>query len=444
MKTTYIILLGLVLCASNTNGQQIISTIAGNGTLAFSGDGALATGAGVYQPTHTAHDKAGNLYIADSDNNRIRKVDVNGIITTIAGNGTVAFSGDGGPAIAAALHDPTGIAADTAGNIYIADSGNSRIRKVSKSGIISTIAGTAVAGFSGDGGNAIGAELNWPFAVTLDAANIYIADNINNRIRVINVLGKIRTLAGNGTGGYSGDGAAATAAQIFQPTGVAADNKGNVFIADRYNSVIRKVDHNGIITTVAGTGNNGYNGDGGVATATDLSFTNDVAVDTAGNIYLVDEHNDCIRKVDTSGMIHIVAGTPNSITSFGGDGGAATSAYLNWPGGIEVDAAGNLYIADVDNQRVRKVYIPSPAGISALSEPLIQFNITPSQSKGAFLISCSGMIDDLRVCDMLGQIVCHTKPGTDQLPLQIQHAGLYFITVKIGTVVLTKRVVVSN
>jgi len=438
-------LLVLLMCATGTKGQQIINTIAGNGTLTFSGDDSLAIHAGVYQPTHTALDKGGDLYIADSDNNRIRKVDPSGIITTIAGTGTVAFSGDGGPAIAAALHSPNGVAVDTAGNVYIADSGNNRIRKVNKSGTISTIAGTGVSGFSGDGGAATSARLNWPVDLDFDpAGNMYIVDYGNNRIRVVNTLGKIKTLAGNGTGGYSGDSSAATAAELFAPTGVAADNKGNVYIADRYNSVIRKVNSAGIIYTVAGSGNNGFNGDGGVATATDLSFTNDVAVDNQGNFYLVDEHNNCIRMVDTAGIIHVVAGTPNSNMAFGGDGGPPTAAKLNWPGGIEVAPNGDLYISDVDNQRVRKVYIPSAAGITSLSLPKVQITVSPNPGTGIFFVSSSCTIDDLLVTDLLGQVVYETKPFTTQTCFQMDHSGLYLLTLKTSMGSATKRLIVNN
>ncbi|MBX3163212.1 MAG: T9SS type A sorting domain-containing protein [Bacteroidetes bacterium] len=342
---------------------QIINTIAGTGTQGFSGDGGQATAAQLNYPSGVATDAAGNVYIINE--HRIRKVSSNGIITTIAGNGTGGFSGDGGAATAAQLYNPSGVATDAAGNVYIADVDNHRIRKVSSNGIITTIAGNGGIGFSGDGGAATAAQLNYPQSVAVDGSgNVYIADGYNIRIRKVSSNGIITTIAGNGTQGFSGDGGAATAAQFWFSMGVATDAVGNVYITDS-NSRIRKVNSNGIITTIAGNGTGIFSGDGGAATAAGLIQPNGVAVDAAGNVYISDIDSR-IRKVSSSGIITTIAG--NGSGSFSGDGGAATAAQLNYPTSVAVDTVnGNIYIADKDNHRVRKVYCSnvSNAGIAS-------------------------------------------------------------------------------
>ena len=328
----------------------ILTVVAGNGVRGFSGDGGPATSASLYYPAGVAVDAAGNLYIADQYNHRIRKVSPSGIISTVAGiypGG--GFSGDGGPATSASLSLPTGVAVDAAGNLYIADLGNSRVRKVNTSGIITTAAG---GGTGGDGGPATSALL-WPAGVAVDAAgNLYIADQYHNRIRKVSPSGIISTVAGNGTPGFSGDGGPATSAS-FSAGGVAMDAAGNLYIADGGNNRIRRVDASGIITTVAGNGLYKFGGDGGPATTASLSNPCGVALDAAGNLYIADSGNKRIRKVSPSGIISTVAG--NGTRGFSGDGGPATSASLYYPTGVAVDAAGNLYIADRGNDRIRRV-----------------------------------------------------------------------------------------
>ena len=341
----------------------IITTVGGSGATGaigggFSGDNGPATAASLYYPEGVAVDAAGNIYVADYGNKRIRKVSPVGIITTVAGNGIEGFSGDGGPATAASLHSPQGVALDAAGNVYVADTSNYRIRKVSPAGIITTVAGNGTRGFSGDGGPATAAPLS-AGGVAVDAAgNIYVADGYSNRIRKASSAGTITTVAGNGLYKFSGDGGAATAASLCYPEGVAVDGGGNLYIADAENARVRKVSPAGIITTVAGNGIEGFSGDGGLATAASLGYPYGVAADAAGNIYVVEWLSSVIRKVSPAGIITTVAG--NGIPGFSGDGGPATAASLGNPSGVAVDAAGNLYVADTYNHRIRKV---SPAGI---------------------------------------------------------------------------------
>jgi uncharacterized protein (TIGR03437 family) len=334
-----------------------LRVVAGNGICGYSGDGGPATGASL-RPGGVAVDATGNVYIADSSNNRIRKVTPVGIITTVAGNGQWGYSGDGGPATAAWLGSPQGVVVDAAGNLYIADTYNYRIRKVTPAGVITTVAGDGQQGNSGDGGPATAASLYYPRGVAVDAAgNLYIADTSNWRIRKVTPEGTITTVAGNGQSGYSGDGGLATAAWLNDPTGVAVDAAGNLYIADTYNYRIRKVTPAGVITTVAGNGQSGYSGDGGPATAAGLNDPTGVEVDAAGNLYIADGRNSRVRKVTPAGTITTLAG--NGQYRYGGDGGPATAAGLNGPTGVAVDAAGNLYIADAVNNRIRKV---TPSG----------------------------------------------------------------------------------
>ncbi len=338
------------------NAAGIISTVAGDGGDIFGGDGGPATATSVL-PVDIFVDPGGNLYLADASY-RVRKVNGDGIITTIACNGTSGFTGDGGPATAASCV-PYRVARDSAGNLYVADGSSRRIRKVSAAGIITTVAGRGTGQSSGDGGPATLAELIQPLGVAVDpAGNVYIADEGSNRIRKVNTAGIISTIAGNGKQGFNGDGGPATSASLYEPSGVAVDPAGNVYIADAGNLRIRKVDTAGIITTIAGNGKEGFSGDGGPATSAELSFPVGVAVDPAGNVYIADEGSNRIRKVNTAGIISTIAG--NDTQGFSGDGGPATSASLNKPREVAVDLAGNVYISDAGNFRIRKV---NPAGV---------------------------------------------------------------------------------
>lgn len=334
----------------------IITTVAGNGTAGYTGDNGQATSAELNAPESAGVDSSGNLFIADSVNNRIRKVSTNGVITTVAGNGTAGYAGDNGQATNAELN-LGGAAVDISGNLFIADTFNNRIRKVGTNGIITTVAGNGVGGYSGDGGQATNAELNEPEFVAVDTSdNLFFTDSANNLIRKVDTNGIITTVAGNGTAGYSGDNGQATNAEL-NPGGVAVDISGNLIIADTGNDRIRKVSASGIITTIAGNGIEGYSGDNGQATNAALNGPLGVGVDAAGNLFIADSFNNRIRKADTSGVITTVAG--NGTRGYSGDNGSSTAAELNTPISVAVDSSDNLFIADANNNRIRKVVLSS-------------------------------------------------------------------------------------
>jgi uncharacterized protein (TIGR03437 family) len=345
------------------SASGIITTVAGGASPEYNfyqgssgqfvGDGGPATKATLIGPAGLAVDGAGNLFIADSYNNRVRMVGPDGIITTIAGSGAAGFSGDGASALNAQLSFPIGVALDATGNLLILQLG--RVRKVSADGTITTIAGNSNAGFSGDGGPAISAGFRNPFAIATDSANnVYIADTGNNRVRKISPDGTIVTAAGGDVLAL-GDGGPATNAHLG-PFAVAADGPGNVFISDMSHTSIRRVSPSGTITTVAGNGTSGFSGDGGLAINAQLSSPTALALDMAGNLFFADGGTR-IRKISTDGTINTVAGNGTmGFTSGLGDGGPAISASLSgFVGGLAIDGAGNLFIADTNNGRVRKV-----------------------------------------------------------------------------------------
>ncbi len=315
-------------------------------------------------------DRGGNIYIAESTNNRIRRIDTRGTITTVAGTGAPGSSGDGGPATRAALESPSGVTVDAAGNLYIIDGGNNRIRRVDTSGVITTIAGAGGSISSGDNGPARQANLNFfnDDIVVDTAGNLYISEF--NRVRRIDTNGIITTIAGTRDEGFAGDGGPANKAKTGNIGGLAVDAAGNLYIADQTNHRIRRIDTSGIITTIAGTGTQGFSGDGGPARRAKLDLLGfggsgcDMAVDGAGNLYITDELNERIRRVDTNGIITTFAGI--GVSGLDGNGGPATRARLAGPNSVEVDAAGNVYIGELGNSRIRKVdtrgIITTPAG----------------------------------------------------------------------------------
>ncbi len=355
---------GPFTCQWQFNGTNLsnnfITTVAGNGAAAYAGDGRPATTASLYYPQGVGFDVLGNLYIADNNNDRVRRVDTNGIITTVAGNGAFSssgggsFSSDGGAATNAGLYRPNNVTFDAAGNMFIADIFNNRVRKVDTNGIITTVAGkTTTQGFSGDGGAATNAVFNYPADVAFDGrGNWFIADLFNHRVRKVDTNGIINTVAGGGSQ-TPGDGGAATNAALSVVQGVALDTTGNLYIADTGAGRVQKVDTNGIITTIAGGGAN-LSANGIMATNAQLYKPWGVALDAIGNIFFADEGYNLVRKVDTNGIITTVAGNIFA-HGFSGDGGAATNAALYGPACVALDGAGDLFIADWNNNRIRKV-----------------------------------------------------------------------------------------
>jgi sugar lactone lactonase YvrE len=337
-----------------------IQTIAGTGAQASSPDGASALSTSLDHPVAVALEPSGTILLIDG--NRIRRVTAQGTVVTVAGTGDSGYAGDGGPATSARLDSPKALAVRSDGSIFIADTLNSRIRRVDRQGIITTVAGTGEPGFSGDDGPATDARLNGPAGVAVGfGGRLLIADTGSNRIRQLSPAGIITTVAGTGDLGYLGDGGPATSAEFDSPQGIVVDAEDDLFIADTRNDRIRRVDVDGIITTVAGNGTRGFAGDGRQATeaAIDLaagpvsSAGQAVAVDPAGNLFISDALNNRIRRVDVHGVISTVAG--NGDAGYAGDQGAATDAGLDLPLGVAVGENGAVYIADTDGNRIRRV-----------------------------------------------------------------------------------------
>jgi sugar lactone lactonase YvrE len=367
-QSLFAISVSILLCLS-AHAQYQIDTVIGNGHEGYSGDAGDATEAQITHAHGLAVDRDGNLYIADTENRRVRKVDIKtGIITTVAGGGESEPS-DGKKAIEVQLNMPNGVAIDKADHLYILDQANYRVYKVDTQGIITLVAGDGHSGYSGDGGPATKAQIR-PYlgAISVDnKGNLYIADRLNHCIRQIKSQ-TITTVAGICTQeGYTGDGDLATTAKLSQPADVKVDKEGNLYIADTHNHVIRKVDTKGIITTIAGNGKNGYGGDGKYATAAKLNEPAGIALDNRGNLYIADFKNHRIRQLNQkTGIITTIAG--NGAQEFNGDGGFAKEASFNLPEALHFNQTGTvLYVSDKFNYRVRKLkWVASPNLISIL------------------------------------------------------------------------------
>jgi uncharacterized protein (TIGR03437 family) len=364
--------------------QYTIFTVAGNGTSGYSGDAGAASQAQLSNPCKVAVDASGNIYIADQNNSRIREV-TGGTINTVAGTGTAGYAGDGKPPTQALISQPCGLAVDSNHNVYFSQTGggNSAVRKAPASGNMSTVAGTALgAGYSGDGALATNAQVNGPMALALDSAgNLYIADTQNNRIRMVAATGgNINSVAGNGIAQYgASDGGAAIVASLNGPQGIAVDAAGNLYIADTLNHRVRKVS-GGVITTIAGTGSAGFSGDNGPAIKAQLNYPKDVAVDAAGNVFIVDSYNFRIRIVTPDGTIATIAGATvggRPVSGYSGDGGLATNARLSFPQGIALGPGGTLYISDTQNNVVR-LLTPGSGGPVPVTPPVITSVATAS------------------------------------------------------------------
>jgi sugar lactone lactonase YvrE len=361
---------GTLYTAARKRAQKIspagvAAMLAGTGTFGYLGDGGAATEAHLFFPFAVALDGAGDLYIADQRNYRLRKVGPDGRITTVAGVGVQGSAGDGSMAAGAQLHTPAGVAVDATGRVWIGDEGAHRVRLAVPGGVIETVAGTGVRGYSGDGGPASKAQLFAPAGVAVDGAgNAYIADAANHRVRRITPTGIIQTYAGRGVRGYGGDGGPALEAQMDTPRALALDAQGNLYVSEYGNHAVRRITPEGRIETMAGTGVAGYAGDGGKAANANLNGPLGIAVDVFGNLLIADSENHRVRMVTGDGIIRTVAG--DGVAGFEGDGGAATAARLYLPAGVAAGADGAVYVADVWNHRVRKL---TPAAAETPEEP---------------------------------------------------------------------------
>ncbi|MSQ07529.1 MAG: hypothetical protein EXR54_02950 [Dehalococcoidia bacterium] len=343
---------------AQTIAKGIIQTVLGNGEHGCSGDGGPAMNAACADPYMCAFDAHGNLFVCMGQDHRIRRMDARtGIITTVAGTGAAGYAGDGGPALRATFNMPYALTVDANGDIYVAERRNCTVRKVDgKTGVASTVAGTGVLGYSGDGGPGNLAQMREPNDVWLDGkGGLLIADIQDQRIRRVDLkTGIITTFAGTGQKSRAGDGQPATQASLMGPRAVCMDHRGNTYICEREGNGVRKVDARGILTTIAGgQGVRGYSGDGGPALAAAWGAPKAMRCDPDNNIIVVDTENNAVRRIAarTGIVTHIAGGREGGE----GDGGPATAAGLARPHGCGVDAAGNLYIADTHNHRVRVV-----------------------------------------------------------------------------------------
>ena len=431
---------------------DLIETLAGKGEVGFSGDGGPATNATLGFPGSVKAGADGSIYFTDDGNHRVRRMDTNGVVQTVAGNGATGYSGDGGAATDAALNWPMSVALDDEGNLYIADFSAHVVRRVGTNGIISTVAGTGTAGYGGDGGSASDALLSGPSSVCVHGGRLYIADQFNSRVRVVDALGDIHTLAGNGDFGYSGDGGPATEAALLYPTSVAVAPDGRVLIADRYNNRIRAVATNGVITTFAGTGEYGFGGDGGAATNALLNYPRGVAVDDLGRVFIADTENARLRMVATNGLIRTLAGTGNY--GFSGDGGPALAAMLDGPAGIDVDATRGILFADLNNQRIRRVRL-SAGLLQGIPQETGVFPMTLWAADGvtsndqAFVLTIEKAYATITLSNLN-----HTYDGTAKTPtcatapsglvVQLTYNGVTNLPVNAGSYAVTALVVEAN
>jgi len=441
MKNILFLLLFLPLftCA------QVIITVAGNGEEGHTGDGGSATNARLKHPHGITIDNDGNLLIACSASIRKISPPYNGIITTVAGHGTPDYSGDGGLAIHAQLNGIYDIAVDQAGNIYIADGGNNRIRKITTDGIIHTIAGTGTAGYNGDGIPATAAQLNAPYSVTVDdTSNVYIGDAYNFRIRKIDTFGTIHTLIGTGASGFSPDGSSADTSFINAPACIRYHKDRFLYFTD--NNRIRRLAPSGIITTVAGNGGGGYDGDGGLATAAQLCISPlGIAFDTAGGVYITASDKERARKVNLEGVISTIAGT--GIAGFYGDGGNPLLAYFWLPAGIAVADNGDIFINDKNGNRVRMIsnhIVGIPEVVNYSNDIIVYPN--PTHDYCTILVNSTTTTPlTITITDVTGKPVHHCTGSTRQ-PITIATCwspGIYTVAANTATEQHTTTIVIQ-
>ncbi len=443
MKKLTFLLLAVSSSLATIHAQSgIINTIAGDGIAGFAGDGTSATNSKLDTIQFIAVDDSDNVYIADAQNNRIRKVyKQTGIIATIAGTGTPGYTGDYGLAVNAAIDYPVAIAIGPGGDVYFTDGGNGVVRKITKStGVINTFAGTGIFGNSGDDSAATNCRFEAPTGIAVDnLGNVYIADadTGNSRVRVVDAAnGNIYAFAGTGRHGFSGDGAAATAAQLNQPLGISLDNSGNLYIADWENAVVRKVTiSSGIISTVAGIhGVFTPELTNGTATSVPISYPTDVACDVNGNVYISDVGTGVIRELTPSnGNETMLAG--NGLPGFDGDGGQALNAELNYPFAVALDGASNIFIGDLLNFRIREVnaYVSTVPEISASGNFSVYPNPVSNILNIAFSATYNSAQSTLEIMDITGRAIINSPlsivNSNASVDVSTLSAGMYFIKI---------------
>ncbi len=457
MNTKLYTILGLSTLLSLGTNAQIVTTIAGNGVGSYAGDGGPAADSKLHFPSGLARDAAGNMYIADQENHAIRKISAAGVISTIAGRNDSAgynMNDEGGPATAALLNKPAGVAVDANGNVFFSEKGNNLVRKISASGILTTIAGDtarlnkklANSGYTGDDTIAVHTRLNIPNGVAVDdSGKVYVADQMNNRIRMIDKNGKIHTVVGNGMPGYNGDNRPTpTDVSLNMPASVTFAPNGEMYIADTYNNMIRKIDKtNGKVVTVKA-----YNAAHPYLSLTtmQLKFPSSVTFDGVGNMYVCDAGNYKIKRVDTSYLYHTMAGVGS--IGFSGDGERADKAKFSEMRSIVSDAAGNIYIADTYNERIRYITttVATPT-VANINEE--QVNIFPNPAlNGNFNVTVSATPStdiNVTVLDITGRVVYNSNIAankTNNIALN-QAAGLYVVKVSVGTSTVTRKLTIN-
>jgi hypothetical protein len=441
----------LLLCLFATHLiAQTITTVAGNGICGYSSDFLPATAAKISVPVSIAKDNAGNLYYSEKYGHAIRKVNSVGYITTFAGTGTSGYSGDGGPATAAQIQAPAGIFFDKAGNLYISG-GGARVRKIDVSGVITTFAGNGTATFSGDGGPATAAGLSYGISsITQDTSgNIFLAGGY--RIRKVDGSGIITTIAGTGTLGFGGDGGPATAAQFTYINQIITDKDNNIYFTDEQNHRIRKIDGNGIITTVAGSGAGTYAGDGLPATTAKLSQPQGLWKDSCGNLYIADGIAYAIRIVNTAGKIYTIAGT--GVNGYSGDGGPATTAQITEVYNLYLDNTNDLYAVTVTDCRIRKIALPRcdslvfPAAVGdvATNEQGLTIWPNPATNQLQLQLNTTGTPAHVAIVTLTGTTVQQLllppgKPTT--VPLRLP-TGMYLVVAETEQGRLVKKLIVE-
>ena len=423
--------------------SQTITTIAGTGLSTYNGNGLLATATNIGNGGRMTLNNSGELIFVDVTSHLLRKIDINGVMTIIAGNLSAGYQGENVLATTTSLNYPAGVVIDSMGNIIFCETTNCRIRKIDTNGIITTIAGNGECSSTGDNGLATLATIRGPQYLTIDSqGNLYFSESQFHTVRKIDTSGIITRIAGTYIGGYNGDNILATNARINFPLGLAVDPQGNVFIAEVFGQRIRKIDTNGIITTIAGTGIAGFNGTNIQATTAQINRPSGMRFDVQGNLYFGDEYNNRIRKINTNGVITTVAGS--GLQGYFGDGGNALSAMFDRPSDIIFDSSGSMYISDNFNYRIRRVTNVLSNEDFAAHEDDIQLAPNPAVN-GITTLYFPELVNEIKVFDLVGQNVLSEKvDGKNNLEINIQKPGIYLVAFYSSEETITKKLMVGQ